>query len=266
VPFELGRHHPRIAGLHALLTPKGRREQGRFIFEGATLLEEALAAGLVPSDVIATQAAYDRHRIAARWEERGVPVAIVSERTFAHLSDVTTPSGLLAAAPIRLATLEVLLAPGEPVLVLAGIADPGNAGTLVRSAEAFGVRRIVFGDGGIDPHHPKVVRAAMGSLFRAELATADGAELVAAARAAGRPIVAADRDGTSAYGFDFPAGCLLVIGAERGGIHGWLPGWDALVGIPHAGGAESLNAGVAGSLLLYEMQRPDERPKNGEKP
>ena len=122
------------------LTPKGRREQGRFIFEGATLLEEALAAGLVPGEAIATQAAYDRHRIAARWEERGVPVAIVSERTFAHLSDVTTPSGLLAAAPARLATLEVLLAPGEPVLVLAGIADPGNAGTLVPVGR--GLRRL----------------------------------------------------------------------------------------------------------------------------
>ncbi len=90
---------------------------------------------------------------------------------------------------------ELLGLPGL-LLLLAGVADPGNAGTLVRAAEAFGAAGIIFGEGGVEPYHPKVVRAAMGSLFRLPHGTASAVELLAGASGTGRPVVAADRDGT----------------------------------------------------------------------
>jgi TrmH family RNA methyltransferase len=147
---------------------------------------------------------------------------------------------------------EQLLAGPGLVLLLAGVSDPGNAGTLVRAAEAFGAAGVLFGAGGVDPYGPKVVRAAMGSLFRLPHGIIEPALVAEAASAAERPIVAADRSGTPLPEFEFPARPLLAVGAERGGVGGWLPRWDEAVAIPHAGPTESLNAAVAGAIILYE--------------
>ena len=139
------------------------------------------------------------------------------------------------------------------VLALAGLNDPGNAGTLVRSAEAFGVRTVIFGRGGADPYHPKVVRATMGSLFRTTIAIADGAELVAAAAGAGRSLIALDLDGEPIDRFALPERAIIAVGNERHGVRSWLPHADRMITIPQYGGAESLNAAIAGSIALYAL-------------
>ncbi len=92
---------------------------------------------------------------------------IVAERTLARLSDVETPTGIVAVAQRRIETAGALLAEPEPVLLLTGVADPGNAGSLLRSAEIFGIARILFGADGVEPHNPKLVRASMGAIFSA---------------------------------------------------------------------------------------------------
>ncbi|MBV8074061.1 MAG: RNA methyltransferase, partial [Candidatus Eremiobacteraeota bacterium] len=148
--------------------------------------------------------------------------------------------------------LAEVLAPPGMVLVLAGVADPGNAGTLVRAAEAFGASAVVFADTGVEPYNPKVVRAAMGSLFRLPHAVASASELIAGANASHRRIVSADPDGAPLDAFSFPDRPIVAIGSERRGVAGWLPGWYASLAIPHAGPTESLNAGVAGAIVLYE--------------
>ena len=154
-----------------------------------------------------------------------------------------TPAGDLAT---------ILEAPGT-VLLLAGVNDPGNAGTLLRSAEAFGATGVLFGRGGVDPFSPKVVRGAMGSLFRLPVAVVEAEELLGAASAAGRPIVAATLDGAPLATAAIPGDAVLAIGNERHGAAGFLPRWDSSVRIEQASQTESLNAAVAGSVLLYAM-------------
>lgn len=240
--------------VRSLLKKKGRREHGLFILEGASLLEEALASGLPLREVRATQRAHESPAV-ERALAAGVRVLEDSERNLGRLSDLETPPGLIAIGEIASRPLAAVLAAPGPVVLLAGIGDPGNAGTLVRAAEAFGAGGIIFGSGGVEPYHPKVVRAAMGSLFRLPHAVAAPGELLAAASAAGRELIVADRGGTPLDAFVFPARPLIAIGSERRGVAGWLPRWDGAVAIPHAGPTESLNAGVAGAILLYEWSR-----------
>lgn len=217
-------------------------------------MEEALTGGLPVRELRVTAAARSLPAAHAA-EARGIPVVEVSERGLARISSLDTPPGIVAVAEMGEWALSGLMAGPGLILLLAGIADPGNAGTLVRAAEAFGAGAVIFGAGGVDPYGPKTVRAAMGSLFRLPHAVAEPAAVVQAAAQAGRPIVAADRSGTPLPTFSFPSRPLLAIGAERGGVRGWLGRWDEAVSIPHAGPTESLNAAVAGAIVLYEWAK-----------
>jgi TrmH family RNA methyltransferase len=166
--------------------------------------------------------------------------------------------------PARTAA-DVLARPGT-VLLLAGVNDPGNAGTLVRSAEAFGAAGVLFGRGGADPYGSKVVRAAMGSLFRLPVASVEPDEIVAAAASTGRPLIAADLEGEELGVVGIPPNAIVAIGNERRGVRDWLPRWDRAIRIPQRGAAESLNAAVAGSIVLYEAARCQEACQVAEKP
>lgn len=256
MPTELSPHNPRVERVRDLRTPRGRRQQGRFAIEGPTLIAEARRSRLTIRELYATPTALGRAA-----ELLGVdggtdcPVFSVPERTFARLSDVETPSGMLAVLDLPVYALAEILARPGPVLLLAGVNDPGNAGTLLRSAEAFGAAGALFGRGGADPFSPKVVRAAMGALFRLPVAVADAEPLLAAAAAAGRPVIAADLDGENLGAEPLPPNALLAVGNERRGVRDWLPRWDRAVRIPQRGPTESLNAAVAGSILLYELSR-----------
>jgi TrmH family RNA methyltransferase len=237
-----------------LLTPRGRRAAARFGAEGATLLAEADRAGLLPQELFATPSGLERFD-AGRYEAAGIPVFEVPDRAFARLSDLDTPSGILGIFPLPdRSAADVLALPGL-LLVLAGVSDPGNAGTLVRSAEAFGAAGVLFGRGGVDPYAPKVVRAAMGSLFRVPVASVSAEELIATAKASGRPIVVADMEGEELGTAPLPDDAVVAIGNERRGVRDWLPRWDRAFRIPQRGETESLNAAVAGSIVLYEFAR-----------
>ncbi|HEX3467695.1 MAG TPA: RNA methyltransferase [Candidatus Elarobacter sp.] len=264
MPTELGPHHRRIAAVRELRTPRGRRAEQRYAAEGATLLAEAERSGVRPVEIYVTPAAL-AELDAAHWEAGGSPVYVVPERAFARLSDLETPSGLLAIFALPADDPAAVLARPGLVLLLAGVNDPGNAGTLVRSAEAFGAAGVLFGRGGADPFAPKVVRAAMGTGFRLSLATVGPDEVVAAARAAGRPIVAADVEGEPLDEATLPAGAVIAIGNERRGVRDWLPAWDRAVRIPQRGAVESLNAAVAGSIVLYVASRCQEGCQAAEK-
>ncbi len=252
MPVALGRHAPRLAAVRALKTVKGRREQGRFAIEGATLLDEALRAGLPIEALYVTPAAYAASRFVRELDERGTPTFAIDERTAAALSDVETPSGILAVAPVRREEVLAVLGRAGLVLVLADLNDPGNAGTLVRSAEAFGAAGVVFGRAGVDPHHPKVVRAAMGSLFRMPVAVGDAGEMGRAASALDVRAVGLVSGGSPLESGAWPARCALVVGHERHGLGDWAAACDRLVAIPMQGSVESLNAAVAGSIALYQ--------------
>lgn len=256
MPTALGPQHPRIAAARDLGRARVRRERGRFLIEGPTLLGEALRSGLAVEELFGTaEALAGAADLVAAAEAAGTAVFAIPERALARLSDLDTPPGLAAAAVIPSTSLAAIFARPGPVLVLAGVADPGNAGTLVRSAEAFDAAGVVFGAGGADPWAPKVVRAAMGSLFRLPVAVATAAEVLAAASAAGRPVVATAREGTPLAGAALGPETVLAVGNERHGVEGWLERWDRAVGIEQNGSVESLNAAVAGSIVLYEIAR-----------
>ena len=249
----LGAHSPKLDAVRILRTRAGRAERGRFAIEGPTMLNEALGAGKRPESVFLTErgeAALDgavRRGCADR-------TFVVPDKAMARISDLESPPGILAVLPIELEPLEHLLS-GAPVLALAGVADPGNAGTLLRAAEIFGIDRVVFTADGVEPHNPKVVRATMGALFRMRIAVAAGDAIVAAARRADYTIVAAAHAGEALPGFAFPDRPLIAVGNERHGVAGSLPGWDRSLSIPQLGGGESLNAAVAGGIIFYAFSQ-----------
>jgi TrmH family RNA methyltransferase len=253
MPIALGAHSPKLDPVRALRSKEGRKEQQRYAIEGPTLLREALAGGRRPEAVYATEEAWAGFLRAE--PEPDIPVYIVPERALAKLSELETPPGILAVLPLGLEPVSGLFADPGPAVLLAGIADPGNAGTLLRSAEIFGISKAIFGRGSVEPHNPKVVRATMGALFRMRVAVAAPEELLEAARAGHFTVVAASREGLPLDGFHFPERVVVAVGNERSGVRGWLPRWDLGVAIPQPGGGESLNAAVAGSIIFYELSK-----------
>jgi TrmH family RNA methyltransferase len=253
----LGAHSPKLDAVRALRTKSGRAEQGRYAIEGVTMLAEARAAGVMPQSLFVT----DRGATLLDPDARAAyadRTFVVPERAMARLSELEAPPGVLAVLPLSLAPPAAIL-DGSAAIALAGVSDPGNAGTLLRSAEIFGITRAIFTRDGVEPHNPKVVRATMGALFRMRVASADGAELIAAAREAGYTIVAAARGGEPLPTFTFPEKALLAIGNERHGVGASLPAWDRTISIPQPGAGESLNAAVAGGIIFYAFSQQSER-------
>lgn len=249
----LGTHSPLLKEARALLGAKGRREQHRFLFEGPTLLAEARESGLSIHTIFATQAAYDTTPLVQEVESAGVTVWIIPEPAFRRLSDVVTPTGIAAVAAQPSQEAGAILARPGPVIALAGINDPGNAGTIVRSAEAFGAAGVFFGEGGVEPYHPKVVRSAMGALFRVPLARLPAGALRTAAAKARRAVYGLVHAAPTDLS-DLPAGAVIVVGQERAGLGAWAEACSEFRKIPMQAG-ESLNAAVAASIALYEASK-----------
>jgi TrmH family RNA methyltransferase len=230
---------------------KGRREQLRYAFEGATLLADARAAKLPIEELYVTEAAYEATPQARELDLAGIPCYLVEPRTAQSISDVESPSGILAVTPIRPASLdEVMQLPG-PLLLLADLNDPANAGSLLRSADAFGCRGVLFGALGVDPYHPKVVRGSMGAAFRLALASAEPQDLRAALRSSSRTLLGLAAGGDDIAGEAFSQGSVLAVGHERHGLGRWQALCNRLLAIPMIGQTESLSAAVAGSIGLF---------------
>lgn len=249
----LGAHNPRLDRVRALRTKKGRREQGRFAIEGATLLHEAVRSGLRIEELFGTPEALESSQAARDLEAAGVGAYRLDERTMRRLSDLETAPGLIAVAPISFHPLAELFERPGLLLALADLSDPGNAGTLLRAAEAFGVSGIIFGSRAVEPYAPKVVRGSMGSLFRLPLAVAPAAETAAAAK--GWEVTGLDSAGAPIEALEWPSKTLLVVGQERHGLGEWEAVCTRLAAISMKGRVESLNAALAGGIALYEAAK-----------
>ncbi|HKU67349.1 MAG TPA: RNA methyltransferase [Candidatus Baltobacteraceae bacterium] len=253
MPTSLGAHNARIDAARDLLTKKGRKQQARFSFEGATLLQEARGAGVPIDALYVTKDAYGRTPVVAQCEREGVPVYLVDERAMRRISDVETPTGVLAVAPLRFSSPQQILQDDGVVLLLADLNDPGNTGTLLRTAEAFGVRGVILGSHGAEPHLPKVVRSAMGALFRLPLAVADPQALGGSLESWEVTGLAADAEPLHALAWGPRS--ILAVGNERHGLGRWEALCTRRAAIPMSGSAESLNAAVAGGIALYEATK-----------
>ena len=191
--------------------------------------------------------------LSAAAEAAGVRVFEVAPHVMNSLSSTVTPQGAFAIATDPSVSLKELTSP-DLVLVLAGLADPGNAGTLVRSAVGAGAGAVVFTDDAVDPLHPKVVRATAGALFSTALVRGVPlGEVVEELRAHGLGIIGAAAGATSAPDeIDLTAPVALVVGNEAHGLaEGSRTLVDEIVAIPMPGPLESMNVAVAGSILLY---------------
>jgi TrmH family RNA methyltransferase len=187
----------------------------------------------------------------------GVPLLHASSRVIDALSDTATPQDAVAVVDVPRRGLDDIPSASSLLLLLAEVRDPGNAGTLVRSAVAGGADAVVFGAGSVDAFGPKAVRAAAGALFRTVVVT--DVDLVGCShllRTRGLVILAADAAGDPADEVDLTRPLALVVGNEARGLDARLAALpDARVSIPMPGPMESLNAGVAGSVLLFEAVR-----------
>ncbi len=226
------------------------------LLEGDRLVDDARRAGVALELLLV---AADREDRAAALEADGCEVTRVDPALLARLGDLVTSPGILAVgAPPDPAPLSRLLdgPPGGLVLVVAGVADPGNLGALVRSAEAAGARGVALVRGGASPWNAKVVRGSMGSVLRLPVHVADDAERLAGElRATGlRQVRAATRGGLDPARFDWSGDVALWVGAETGALPPVADGFEAVT-IPMAGDVESLNVTAAASVLLFAAGR-----------
>jgi len=238
--------NPRIAGVRRLRRARERKATGRTTIEGPFLLEEAVAAGLTIHDVFAAPDDSATFEICTRI---GVEHTLVSEEVLTSLASSISPRGPVAVITVPASgTLHAI-----DSIVMWDISDPGNAGTIIRSAAAFGFQ-IVATAGCVDIWSPKVVRAAVGCHFRTPLVDISDAEPRVLIEAGLRPFVAAAGSSTPlAEMIDAAGPVAIIVGNEAHGVPQGVHDAAGVVPISLAmpGGTESLNAGVAGSILMY---------------
>ena len=246
----------RVAAAVKLHRQVARRRAGRFLAEGVNLVEAASARGLV-RDVFVTESAAQRYSSlldTAQW-----PVHLVSERAAKALSDTVTPTGLVAVCDMPATGLADVLA-GSPRLVAVAveIGEPGNAGTIIRIADAMGAAAVILGGHSVDPYNGKCLRASAGSIFAIPVVVApDAHAAVGTLRAAGLQVLATTVDGeTSLADAELAAPTAWLFGPESHGLSAEIAdGADHRVRIPMSGAAESLNVASAAAICLYQSAR-----------
>ena len=239
---------------------KGRKRQRLAVAEGIRLVEEALAArvpfrGAIVSPALAKTARGEA--LLVDLAAHAVPLEELPTREFERLAGTDTPQGVLAVVDPPTWPLDhIVPAPSAPVLVLDAVQDPGNVGTLLRTAFALGAAGAVLLKGTADPHNAKVLRAAMGATFRLPTAPADDGQLAAWAREREIAVWAAASQGTPLVQLTAPARLAIVVGNEGAGVRDAIRALAVQrVAVPLARGAESLNVAVAAGILLYEVTR-----------
>ncbi|WDZ82362.1 TrmH family RNA methyltransferase [Micromonospora cathayae] len=255
---------PRVAAARRLHRRRDRDSTGRFLAEGPQAVREALTRPGLVVELFGTPAALDRYRdLAARAATADVPVSEVTDEALAALTETVAPQGLVAVCRHLDVPLDRALTAGHRlVAVLAGIRDPGNAGTVLRTADAAGAGAVVFAGDAVDPYNGKCVRASAGSLFHVDVVrAADPVAVVAALRAAGLTVLATTGYGDSDLDDLADAGRLAtptawLFGSEAHGLPDELTAAaDARVRVPLHGRAESLNLAAAAAVCLYASAR-----------
>ena len=231
-----------------------RREANAFLVEGVRLVEEAVKSNWKIQFALYDETLSDRGELQAEGlRSRGVDVEMVSERLMKSLSETETPQGILA---VLTHTQLPIPNPLNFVLIPDQIRDPGNLGTLLRSAAAAGVQAVLLPPETTDAFAPKVVRSGMGAHFRLAIRSMNWEEIWQVGKSAELQIYLADMDGQSCWETDLRRPLALLVGGEAEGASEEARKLaDQTISIPMVGRVESLNAGVAGSVLMFEVVR-----------
>ena len=228
---------------------KAGRDRGLMLLEGRRLVGDALSRGMTPALTAITPGYAQEHGLP------GVPHAILGAKLFGRIAATATPQGILAFFPVPWASFEEA-ASRDRIVVLDGLQDPGNAGAIVRTAEAFGATGVIFLKGAVSPYNPKTLRASAGSVFRVPLVAGLDAALARAAIEQKRlDVYATQPNGNKRLAdVDFTRRSAIIIGSEGHGVSDTLRSAAIDLRIPTSG-VESLNAAVAAAVILYEASR-----------
>lgn len=253
------RANAKVKALAELGQRKARREQGVTLAEGLHLVSEAFAAKAPIAALIIARRAAGIEAVAALENEaykRGIEIVHLDDGCYDKISELESPEGVAVTVSIAEAPLAALLTSSARLLVAAGVQDPGNAGALVRTAEAAGASGCVF-LGGIDLSHPRFLRGAQGSTFRLPCSSAlppDFLKALAATRI--RLLAAQMREGVDYLSADYTPPVAILVGGEGQGIpDSLLAAAKARLLIPMTPPVESLNVAVAAGILLYEARK-----------
>jgi len=258
-----GRHNALVKELRQAFARAERTEEGDCAIEGLRIVEEAIRSGLRFKAVFFRKSAQDRAARLLPQIGAHVETLLLPDKLFDGAVPSETPQGVAALVRLKDFSLEDVLERAQigPIIVVAGLQDPGNLGTILRSAEAFGSAGAVLGEGTVSPFNSKAIRASAGSVFRFPVVvakSAGGLEAISAKlRERGvRLIATSSHKGTPLDEAKLSGPIAVFVGSEGAGLpRTVLAQADELVAIPHMAQVESLNAGVAGSIVLYEAAR-----------
>lgn len=254
------KNNPIIKEIRSLSKKKYRWKNKLYIIEGIKLLEEALDNDVKVKYILYSKTIYETQQgknILSRLEKYQ-RLFQVDETIFRSLSDTENPQGILGVVEFDINDYKELLYKEETSLFyLDAVMDPGNLGTIIRSADAFNIDGIIMGEGSVDPYNPKVVRATMGSLFRVPLYFDNNYSILKDLKTHQFKIHTTYLKGSLAnHRVTYQGKYIVVIGNESTGVsENVVKMSDTLIKIPIPGRAESLNAGVAASILMYEAAK-----------
>ncbi|RNA70281.1 TrmH family RNA methyltransferase [Alteribacter keqinensis] len=241
--------NPKIKAWKKLHTKRGREKSVLFFIEGRHLIEEALKANLPFVELIIREG----EEMPKEWKAADVKPVEVTARVMKELSETETPQGFAAVCELP-ENVNIPLETGQ-FLFLDRIQDPGNMGTIIRTAHAAGVTGIVYSEGTADPYNSKVIRSTQGSLFHIPVQKMDLQEAIALCKENGVPVFGTSFDGSTYSAIEPQQKFALLLGNEGQGIdEELLAQTDHNLYIPLYGGAESLNVSVAAGILLYHLK------------
>ncbi len=252
------RQHPLVKELRAAFAHGELTPDGYCAIEGVRGIEEAIRAGLRFRAAVFSESAEERSARLLPQLSTHVDTLLLPDDVFASAVATETPQGVAALVKLREFSLDDVLRAADPLIVIAaGLQDPGNLGTIVRSAEAFGAAGLLLAEKTVRPFNPKAVRASAGSVFRLPIVNVALEAAVATLRERGvRLLATSSHKGTPIQDEDLHGAAAIVIGNEGAGLpKHLLANLDGILAIPHSDRVESLNAGIAASIVLYEASR-----------
>jgi RNA methyltransferase, TrmH family len=242
--------NPQVKQWKKLLTRKERDKTGLFLIEGFHLVEEALTSGVSLVQLIVEES----KTIPSEWNVAHIPITVVTEGVMWEISDTETPQGI--AAVCRQLSDESLDWSKAKLLLVDAVQDPGNVGTMIRTADAAGVDAVILGEGCVDVYNPKVIRATQGSLFHLPIIRGSLSKWMQTLKEKNIPIYGTSLENGDDYRKVHASGAFaLLVGNEGSGVSKeWLEQTTKNLYIPIHGQAESLNVAVATGILLYHLR------------
>ena len=242
-----------VKELQALRATKGRKERGVFAIEGNKLVEELLKSNFRVNNIFATEQWVEKNSVFAK---KIADYELITSKQMEQISNFVTAPGIFATAMMPKYKIEPKDAENQLVLLLDGINDPGNLGTIIRTADWFGIKKIVISEDTCDPWQPKVIQSTMGSIFRTQIVETDAVNFLKEVKT---PVFGALMQGKNVYQTNIKNNQgVVIIGSESHGIRENVMQFVSCpINIPKAEGSqtESLNASVAAGIIISEVFR-----------